>query len=93
MFVSECTGRGTKEEKGENPHGAWVSAKNIGEIDRGIKRSKAGKSRDEKRLYSDHYGGVNVLMVDGSVSFKSDQLEDRIVWYLASRNGGETATE
>ena len=90
MFVTECTGRGAD---GDTPDGAWVCAKNNAEIDRGVKRKKAKKSHDDELIYSDHYGGANTLFVDGSVHFQSDAIEDEIVWYQCSRNGGEVTSQ
>ncbi|MDA8563296.1 DUF1559 domain-containing protein [Mariniblastus sp.] len=91
MFVTECTGRGT--DPGDTPDGAWVSAKNNAEIDRGVKQKKSKKSQEDELIYSDHYGGVNTLFVDGSVRFQSDSIEDQVVWFLSSRNGSEVTSQ
>ena len=90
MFVTECTGRGAD---GDTPDGAWVCAKNNAEIDRGVKRKKAKKSHEDELIYSDHYGGVNTLFVDGSVRFQSESIEDHVVWFLSSRSGGEVVSQ
>ncbi len=90
MFVTECTGRGAK---GDKPDGAWVCAKNNAEIDRGVKRKKAKTSHEKELIYSDHYGGANTLFVDGSVRFQSDSIEDQVIWFLSSRNGGEVTAQ
>jgi len=90
MFVSECTGRGAD---GDTPDGAWVCAKNNAEVDRGIKQKKAKKSHEDELIYSDHSGGANTLFVDGSVHFQSDAIEDQVIWFLSSRNGGEVASQ
>lgn len=66
LFVSECTGRAVTDG---DPHGAWVSAKNISSMERGVNEESAKESRKEEYLYSDHPGGVNGLFVDGSVRF------------------------
>lgn len=90
MFVTECTGRGAD---GDTPDGAWVCAKNNAEIDRGIKRKKSKKSHEDELIYSDHYGGVNSLFVDGSVHFQSEAIEDQVIWYLSSRSGSEVVAQ
>ena len=38
---------------------------------------------------SNHPGGVNVLMADGSVRFVKDTINQRTWWGLGTRNGGE----
>ncbi len=44
-------------------------------------------------MYSEHLGGCNVLMGDGSVRFVSETI-DQLVWLaMATRNGGETVNE
>jgi prepilin-type N-terminal cleavage/methylation domain-containing protein/prepilin-type processing-associated H-X9-DG protein len=39
---------------------------------------------------SNHPGGVNVLMGDGSVQFVQNSIDQHIWWGMGSRNGGET---
>jgi prepilin-type processing-associated H-X9-DG protein len=39
---------------------------------------------------SNHPGGVNVLMGDGSVQFIQNAIDQHIWWAMGSRNGGET---
>jgi prepilin-type processing-associated H-X9-DG protein len=39
---------------------------------------------------SRHPGGANVLMLDGSVHFISDSINERVWWALGSMAGGET---
>lgn len=41
---------------------------------------------------SQHTGGVNVLLGDGSVHFFSDNVDSGIWWAVGSRNGGETVS-
>jgi prepilin-type N-terminal cleavage/methylation domain-containing protein/prepilin-type processing-associated H-X9-DG protein len=38
---------------------------------------------------SDHPGGVNVAMADGSVTFVSDSIDRNAWWAMGSRDGGE----
>ncbi|QDT31423.1 DUF1559 family PulG-like putative transporter [Thalassoglobus polymorphus] len=40
-----------------------------------------------------HHGGVNSLMVDGSVHFISDSIDETVWQSLGSRNGNETISE
>ena len=42
---------------------------------------------------SNHPGGVNVLMGDGTVHFVEESIDMSIWWALGSRNGGEPASE
>jgi len=39
---------------------------------------------------SQHPGGVNAVLGDGSVQFYSDSIDRSVWWALGSRNGGET---
>ena len=39
---------------------------------------------------SDHVGGVNFAMVDGSVRFISDSIDQAVLKALATRAGGES---
>lgn len=86
LFVSECTGRGVS---GGDPHGAWVSAKNISSVDKGINEESAGESRKQEQIYSDHSGGSNALFVDGSVHFLTAEMQRFQVFWISSRNGSE----
>ena len=40
-------------------------------------------------IFSDHPGGAQVLLCDGSVQFLSEQIDPTVTWYLASRDGNE----
>jgi prepilin-type N-terminal cleavage/methylation domain-containing protein/prepilin-type processing-associated H-X9-DG protein len=42
---------------------------------------------------SQHPGGVNVLMGDGSVTFVSDSVSDIVWWAMGTRNGGESVPD
>jgi len=90
LFVTECTGRAVSDG---DPHGAWVSAKNISSIEKGINEESAKKSRKEEHVYSDHPGGANGLLVDGSVHFLPATTPQYQVYWLSSRNGGEVVNE
>ena len=90
LFVTECTGRAVTDG---DPHGAWVSAKNISSVDRGVNEESAKESRKEEYIYSDHPGGANGLFVDGSVRFMPSEIPRYQVFWLSSRNGGEVVDE
>ena len=90
VFVTECTGRAVT---GGDPHGAWISAKNITSVDRGVNEESAKESRKEEYFYSDHPGGVNALFVDGSVRWLPSDIQRYQVFWLSSRNGGEVVDE
>lgn len=90
MFVTECSGRGVS---GDDPHGAWVSAKNIASIEAPINSESAKKSRNDELIFSDHAGGANCLFVDGSVRYLRNDTAEQILYWMASRNGGEVANE
>jgi len=90
MFVTECSGRGVSDG---DPHGAWVSAKNISSVEAAINSDTAKESRNDELIFSDHAAGANCLFVDGSVRFLSSETSDQILYWLASRNGGEVANE
>ncbi len=42
---------------------------------------------------SEHTGGAQVLMADGSVRFVSENIDKNVWWGIGTRNGGETASE
>jgi prepilin-type processing-associated H-X9-DG protein len=90
MFVTECSGRGVSDG---DPHGAWVSAKNIASVEAPINSESAKKSRNDELIFSDHASGANCLLVDGSVRFLGDNTAEQVLYWLASRNGGEVANE
>jgi len=92
MMVTECTGRGTEKED-DDPNGAWVSGKNISHIDKGINSESAKESWNDEYIFSEHSGGCNAVLADGSVHFLSDDMTEENVASLCSRNGGEINAE
>ncbi len=105
MIVGECSGRGVADSNGDLPggmsfkdlDGAWASNSNVGKIKLDVTRPPfvsainpppADNWREEE-LFSDHPGGVNILMCDGSVHFLSEDTASRVYFSLASRDGDE----
>ena len=105
MMVAECSGRGAADPDGDGPlnninelDGAWASKNNIAKIklnvDDGVYKVSAinppaATNWAEEEMFSDHPGGVNILMVDGSVHFLSEETHYTIYYALCSRNGNE----
>lgn len=104
IILGECSGRGVEDSNGDLPggentknlDGAWASSSNVGKIklDPAIHGYSAINPPPEvnwaeEELFSDHPGGVHVLMCDGSVHFLNDDTEPRVYFSLASRNGEE----
>ena len=91
MCVTECTGRGAgiKDGKIDSLHGAWASGNNVSHIDDGVNGSETPKAWYSERIHSDHPGGANVLMCDGSVHFMSEETAKSVIRWMASRDGDE----
>jgi prepilin-type N-terminal cleavage/methylation domain-containing protein/prepilin-type processing-associated H-X9-DG protein len=104
MIVGECSGRGVADSNGDlaggedinSLDGAWASSSNVGKIK--LEVAKYGYSAinpppeinwAEEELFSDHPGGVNILMCDGAVRFLNDATDSKVYFSLASRNGDE----
>lgn len=83
----------------DEPSGAWASNKNLS----GIKLWEGDQAQGDssainpsekvhfalEEFFSDHPGGVQVVMCDGSVHFLSDDTESRVYFGLLSRDGSE----
>ena len=46
----------------------------------------------DQSLFSDHPGGANAAMCDGSVHFIAEGIGDSVLTGLASRDGGEAVS-
>lgn len=91
--VSECTGRGVDVKKSgeiDALNGAWASGSNVTHIDERINKEAPPKAWRKERIFSEHPGGANVLLADGSVHFVSEEVSGKIIRGLCSRDGGET---
>jgi prepilin-type N-terminal cleavage/methylation domain-containing protein/prepilin-type processing-associated H-X9-DG protein len=91
IAVAECTGRGVEMDGPEikSLNGAWASGSNVSHITKGINRVEAPDAWYKESIFSDHPGGANLLMADGSVQFASDETEKTVVMSLCSRDGDE----
>ncbi|TWU27738.1 Type II secretion system protein G precursor [Bythopirellula polymerisocia] len=94
-WLTECTGRGADEKKGnvDAIHGAWASGNNVTHIDSGINDEKLPQAWHNERIRSDHPGGAQFAMCDGSVHFLSDTISKKLIRALCSRNGEEVFSE
>ena len=89
MMVTECSGRGTEGD--DDPHGAWISGKNISHISETVNIESARESQNDELIYSEHYGGANAVFADGSVHFVSAEVAEEVILGLCSRDGGEVS--
>jgi prepilin-type N-terminal cleavage/methylation domain-containing protein/prepilin-type processing-associated H-X9-DG protein len=92
MCVTECTGRGVAMKDGaiDALHGAWASGNNVTHIDDGVNDEDPPKAWYDERIYSDHPGGAQALMCDGSVHFLSEKTNKKVIRSLCSRDGQES---
>jgi prepilin-type processing-associated H-X9-DG protein len=105
ILVGECSGRGVEDSNGDRPggesfsnlDGAWGSKSNVGKIKLNINDDRYSAVNPppeinwkEEEFFSDHPGGVNILMCDGSVHFLGDETHYNIYYSLCSRDGAET---
>lgn len=90
-WLTECAGRGADEKEGKVDaiHGAWASGNNVTHIDKGINDGKLPQAWHNERIRSDHPGGAQFAMCDGSVHFLSDSTAKKVIRALCSRNGEE----
>ncbi len=94
--VAECSGRGAAFKKDgslDALNGAWASGSNVTHIKGRINGAPAEDSWADERIYSEHPGGANVLMADGSVQFMTEDISGSMIRAYCSRNGGETADD
>jgi prepilin-type N-terminal cleavage/methylation domain-containing protein/prepilin-type processing-associated H-X9-DG protein len=104
LLVFELVGRGYERDGSTKyPRGVWASGLNSCSVG---PRAKASDARIvnpsteyawnhedyESAMLSDHPGGVNVLMCDGSVHFLNETTAEPVVLGLASRNIGEAVS-
>jgi prepilin-type processing-associated H-X9-DG protein len=82
---------------GGQARGVWASGLNcnyVGHKHRGVSlinppAEKAWKAGPNVPMFSDHLGGINVLMCDGSVHYLITSTENQVVLALLTRASGE----
>jgi prepilin-type N-terminal cleavage/methylation domain-containing protein/prepilin-type processing-associated H-X9-DG protein len=104
IIVGESSGRGVQDSNGDAPGGenfnalvgAWASFSNAGKIELNVVddgysaiNPPASINWSQEEFFSDHPGGVQILMCDGSVHFLSEDTDHFIYYALCSRDGGE----
>ena len=91
-WLTECTGRGVDVKQGriDAIHGAWASGNNVTHISGGINGKELPEAWHDERIRSDHPGGAQFAMCDGSVRFLVDSTDKKMIRALCSRNGEET---
>jgi prepilin-type N-terminal cleavage/methylation domain-containing protein/prepilin-type processing-associated H-X9-DG protein len=93
LCIAECTGRGVEfDEEGskiKSLNGAWASGSNVSHITKGINQLPTPDAWYNEAIMSDHPGGAQLLMCDGSVHFASDDLEKAVLMSICSRDGEE----
>jgi prepilin-type processing-associated H-X9-DG protein len=77
VIVAEDTGRGWRWD------GEWMNGENI------FDRAEAINREQHNELWSDHPGGCQLLMCDGSVHFCPEACDARILDALCTRDGRE----
>jgi prepilin-type N-terminal cleavage/methylation domain-containing protein/prepilin-type processing-associated H-X9-DG protein len=108
LLIVECSGRGVADSNGDAPggeninelDGAWASSGNLGHIKLNVEVDGVSAINPpphvnwaEEEIFSDHPGGANALMCDGSVRFLIDETHFSIYYALCTRNGGEITSD
>jgi len=103
MVIGESSGRGVEDANGDLPgantkklDGAWASYNNLARIELNVDDDGISAINpppevnwNEEELFSDHPGGVHVLMCDGSVHFLNNETHYSIYYAMCSRDGNE----
>jgi prepilin-type N-terminal cleavage/methylation domain-containing protein/prepilin-type processing-associated H-X9-DG protein len=94
-WLTECAGRGASVRYGQVDaiHGAWASGNNVTHIDNGINDEGLPQAWHNERIRSDHPGGAQFAMCDGSVHFLPDSTDKKVIRALCSRDGEELLPE
>ncbi len=87
MAVAELTGRGFHVAKGWL-RGTWADGDNVFSLVSPI--NTPDPWTNDQTIFSDHPGGAQVLMCDGSVQFMLDSLDLNLMYALATKADGET---
>jgi prepilin-type N-terminal cleavage/methylation domain-containing protein len=84
IALAEDTGRGASMD------GQWANGENIFDTSGPVNdRSLPDSVAQNNEIWSDHPGGAEVLLCDGSVRFLIDELNLEVLASLCTRNGGE----
>jgi prepilin-type N-terminal cleavage/methylation domain-containing protein/prepilin-type processing-associated H-X9-DG protein len=107
MIVAECSGRAWRQtdtlgsvQKTE-PDGAWAGSHNIGRVKLqptayapyGAINPPPDVNWTEAEMFSDHPGGVNILMCDTSVQFLSEETAPSVYFAIATRADDEIISD
>jgi prepilin-type N-terminal cleavage/methylation domain-containing protein/prepilin-type processing-associated H-X9-DG protein len=88
MLAAELTGRGYNPTKMELD-GTWADGNGVFSIQAGINEDPYTIAWVKNEIFSDHVGGANGLMCDGSAHFLNENTDGAVLTALASRDGGE----
>lgn len=94
--VTECTGRGADLKKSgaiDALNGAWASGSNVSHIDGRANSKQPPDAWEDERIFSEHPGGANMLMADGSVHFLTEDVPGKVIRAYCSRDGEEVVDE
>lgn len=97
MLLFELTGRGVI---GTNAYGPWASGRNCSSLGPDStstaivnpNSASAWVDNSYAPLFSDHPGGAQIAMCDGSVHFIAESITESVLTGLASKDGGETVS-
>ena len=90
MIIAELTGRGYDTVKAEF-RGTWADGENVFSLIHPINFPNPWATG--QTIFSDHPGGAQVLMCDGSVHFMAEGLDLNVMFALASKADGEAIAE
>jgi prepilin-type N-terminal cleavage/methylation domain-containing protein len=100
ILVGESTGRGVRDSNGDSPGGedfddlvgSWSAFSNAGKIELNVDddgysaiNPPAEVNWADEEFFSDHVGGVQVLMCDGAVRFLTDDTAYQVYYALCTR--------
>ncbi len=88
MVAAECTGRAYNQNKAEI-RGAWADGNNVFAVDHQINSDPYSVAWWSDEIYSDHPGGSQVVMADGSVQFLEETMDLQLLCSITTRAGNE----
>ena len=75
------------------PDGQWINARNVFDQKYAINHRPPPGQIVENEIRSDHPGGANAALCDGSARFLDEAMELDVLAAICPRNGGETVDE